>query len=90
MVVSTGSLWDGECQVNTPPLPPAPRTLAEGAAESVSARSGTSGPQGEVETRSICASVSWVAVKEFKISFHNSETILFTICPGYGNLNYVP
>ena len=31
----------------------------------------------------------WLAVKEFKISYHKSKTILFTIYPYYGNLKYV-
>ena len=29
----------------------------------------------------------WVAVKELKLNYHNSETALFTIYPYYGNLN---
>ena len=28
--------------------------------------------------------------KELNLSYHNSETILFTIHPYYGNLNWVP
>ena len=28
----------------------------------------------------------WVAVKELKLSYHNSDTILFTVYPYYGNL----
>ena len=28
----------------------------------------------------------WVAVKELKLSYHSSDTILITICPCYGNL----
>ena len=32
----------------------------------------------------------WVAVKELKLSCHDSKTRLFTIYPYYGNLNYVP
>ena len=31
--------------------------------------------------------VYWVAVKEFKLSYHNYKTILFTIYPYCGNLN---
>ena len=33
---------------------------------------------------------NWVAVKELKSSYHDSETILFRICPHYGNLNQIP
>ena len=29
----------------------------------------------------------WVAVKEFKLSHHNSDAILFTIYPHHGNLD---
>ena len=29
----------------------------------------------------------WVAVKELTLSYHNPETILFTIYPYYGTLN---
>ena len=32
--------------------------------------------------------VAWVAVKEFNLSYHNSKTILLTIYPYDGNLNY--
>ena len=32
------------------------------------------------------ARIKWVAVKEFKLSCHNSKTILFTIYPYYGQL----
>ena len=28
----------------------------------------------------------WVAVKELKLNYHNSETLLFTDYPYYGNL----
>ena len=30
---------------------------------------------------------NWVAVKELNLSYHNSESILFTIYPYYGNSN---
>ena len=33
------------------------------------------------------SSFTWVLVKEFNLSYHNKETILFTIDPQYGNLN---
>ena len=33
---------------------------------------------------------SWVRVKELNLSYHNEETILFTIDPYYGNLNAMP
>ena len=32
----------------------------------------------------------WVAVKEFSLSYHNPETMLFTIYPYHGNLIEVP
>ena len=35
-------------------------------------------------------SSTWVAVKELKLSYHNPKTMVFTIYPCYGNLNYVP
>ena len=31
--------------------------------------------------------VSWTAVKELKLSYHNLKTISFTIYPCYGNLS---
>ena len=31
--------------------------------------------------------VYWVAVQELKLSYHDPETILFTIYPYYGNLH---
>ena len=30
---------------------------------------------------------TWVAVKELKLSYHNPETMLFSIYPFYGSLN---
>ena len=32
----------------------------------------------------------WVAVKELKLSYHTSDTIVFTIYPYSGSLNSVP
>ena len=37
------------------------------------------------------ADKDWALVKEFTLSYHNKETtLLCTIAPYYGNLNYVP
>ena len=33
------------------------------------------------------APLNWVAVRELKLSYHDPETIVFTIHPEYGNLN---
>ena len=33
--------------------------------------------------------VDWVGIKELKLNEHNPETVLFTIYPEYGNLNYI-
>ena len=35
-------------------------------------------------------SLSRAAAMEFKLSYHNPKSILFTIYPYHGNLNYVP
>ena len=35
--------------------------------------------------RDVCK--DWVAVQELKLSYHNPETILFTIYPDFGSLN---
>ena len=32
----------------------------------------------------------WEVVKELKLSYYDSDTILITIYPYYGNLTYVP
>ena len=32
----------------------------------------------------------WVLVQGFNVSYHNEETILFTIDPYYGNLTSIP
>ena len=38
-----------------------------------------------------CLKETWVVVKELKLlSYRNSDDILLTICPYYGNLNQVP
>ena len=34
--------------------------------------------------------ITWVLVKGFHLSYHKKETVLFTIDPYYGNLNYIP
>ena len=34
--------------------------------------------------------VFWVAVKEITLSYHNSNTLLFTIYPKFGNLSQAP
>ena len=34
-----------------------------------------------------CSRLVWVLVKGFSLSYHNKETILFTIDPHYGSLN---
>ena len=39
---------------------------------------------------SIPASISWVAVKELKLSYYIGEAPLFTIYTQYGNLIQVP
>ena len=39
---------------------------------------------------SIVYTLSWVAVKEFRLSYQNPEAILFTTYPYYGNLDAVP
>ena len=44
------------------------------------------GTRAETTGKSFC----WVAVKELKLSYHNSETALFTIDPPYGNFNQAP
>ena len=31
--------------------------------------------------------IDWAALKEFKLTCHNSDTIVFTIYPYYGNLS---
>ena len=36
----------------------------------------------------IAGMVDWVAAKEPNLSYHHSETKLFTICPYYSNLHY--
>ena len=35
---------------------------------------------------SLTVQIQWAAAKEFILSYHNSETILLTIYPYYGNL----
>ena len=40
--------------------------------------------------RSVLGSNDWVAVKEFKLSYHSPETILFTCYQYFGNLKYIP
>ena len=45
------------------------------------------------DTRGLAEDLSakdWVLVKGFNLSYHNKETILFTIDPHYGNLNKLP
>ena len=48
------------------------------------------GPQQELLMRMKMWKTSWVAVKELKISYQNSETISFAIDHYSGNLNSVP
>ena len=36
------------------------------------------------------ASIFWVLVRGFNLSYHSKETVLFTIDPHYGNLNKIP
>ena len=38
----------------------------------------------------VCSKMPWcvsAAVKELKVSYHNPETVVFTVYPNYGNLN---
>ena len=37
-----------------------------------------------------CRKLPGLLLKAFYLSYHNKETILFTIDPYYGNLNYIP
>ena len=34
--------------------------------------------------------IYWVPVKEFNLSYHNKETLLFSLGPYYRNLNQIP
>ena len=40
------------------------------------------------ERKRLRESSFWVAVKELDLSYHNSDTILYTMYPYYGNLYY--
>ena len=51
---------------------------------------GTLGTLSPGLAKSSVRAADWVAVKELKTCCHGKETRALTICPHYGNLNYVP